>query len=111
VRRLLRETGRIAEHASLTGSLEKGSRLAIRQYNAIKEHLQDTGVIPEDLFPELDEDDCGFDELGVAAKLLDGYLDDDDDECCSSSSTSSSSSSSGRRTASEFTMRTATAPR
>lgn len=78
VRRLLRETARIAEHASLTGSLEKGSRLAIRQYNAIREHLQDEDVIPHDLFPELDEDDSSFDELGVAAKLLDGYLDDDE---------------------------------
>ena len=77
VRRLLRETARIAEHASLTGSLEKGSRLAIRQYNAIRAHLENTGVIPEELFPELDEDDCQFDELGVAAKLLDGYLDDE----------------------------------
>ena len=79
IRRLLRETGKIAEHASLTGSLEKGSRLAIRQYNAIRQHLQDEEVIPEDLFPDLDEDEAGFDELGVAAKLLDGYLEGDDE--------------------------------
>ncbi len=79
VRRLLRETARIAEHASLTGSLQKGSRLAVKQYNAIRQHLEDTGAIPEDLFPELDEDESDFDELGVAAKLLDGYLDDEDE--------------------------------
>jgi len=80
MRRLLRETARIAEHASLTGSLEKGSRLAIRQYNAIIRHLQDNGTVPDDLFPELDEQECPFDELGVAARLLEGYLEDDDDE-------------------------------
>src|SRR5579871_3770722 len=79
IRRLLRETARLAEHASLTGSLEKGSKLGIRQYNAIRGHLQEIGAIPEDLFPELDEDESGFDELGVATKLMEGYLDDDDE--------------------------------
>jgi len=80
LRRLLRETARIAEHASLTGSLEKGSRLAIRQYNAIRDHLENIEAVPESLFPELDEDEDGFDELGVAAKLLENYLEDDPED-------------------------------
>lgn len=78
VRRLLRETKRLAEQASLTGSLEKGGKFAVRQYNAIRQHLQDTGVIPEDLFTELDEDEASFDELGVACALLEGYLEEDE---------------------------------
>lgn len=80
IRRLLSETARLSEHASLTGSLEKGSKLGIRQYNAIREHLQEIGAIPEDLFPDLDEDECGFDELGVATKLLETYLEDEEPE-------------------------------
>src|SRR5260221_1909134 len=77
IRRLLRETTRLAEHASMTGSLQGGQRIAIRQYNAIRNHLEETGAIPEDLFQELDEDEASFDELGVVAGMLDGYLEDD----------------------------------
>src|SRR5260221_1017319 len=77
IRRLLRETTRLAEHASMTGSLQGGQRIAIRQYNAIRNHLQDMGAIPDDLFQELDEDEASFDELGVVAGMLDGYLEED----------------------------------
>src|SRR6266700_4164161 len=80
IRRLLRETTRLAEHASMTGSLQGGQRIAIRQYNAIRNHLQDMGAIPDDLFQELDEDEASFDELGVVAGMLDGYLEEDLDE-------------------------------
>ena len=73
IRRLLRETVKLAEHASLTGSLDKGSRIAIRQYNHIREHLQEIGAIPEDLFQGLDEDDATFDELGIVCGMLEGY--------------------------------------
>lgn len=79
IRRLLRETVRLAEHASLTGSLDKGSRIAIRQYNHIREHLQDIGAIPEDLFQDLDEEEATFDELGIVCGMLEGYLADDDE--------------------------------
>jgi len=67
MRKLLRETTRLAERASMTGSLQGGGRIAIRQYNAIRNHLQDEGIIPEDLFQELDEDEATFDELGGGA--------------------------------------------
>ena len=79
IRRLLRETVRLAEHASLTGSLDKGSRIAIRQYNHIREHLQDIGAIPEDLFQDLDEDEATFDELGIVCGMLEGYLVDEEE--------------------------------
>ena len=79
IRRLLRETTRLAERASMTGSLQGGGRIAIRQYNAIRNHLQDTGVIPEDLFQELDEDEATFDELGVVTGMLESYLEDDEE--------------------------------
>src|SRR5438067_12929381 len=79
MRRLLRETTRLAERASMTGSLQGGGRIAIRQYNAIRNHLQDEGIIPEDLFQELDEDEATFDELGVVTGMLESYLEDEDD--------------------------------
>ena len=79
IRRLLRETTRLAERASMTGSLQGGGRIAIRQYNAIRNHLQDTGVIPEDLFQELDEDESNFDELGVVTGMLESYLEDEEE--------------------------------
>ena len=79
IRRLLRETVRLAEHASLTGSLDKGGRIAIRQYNHIREHLQEIGAIPEDLFQDLDEDEATFDELGIVCGMLEGYLAEDDE--------------------------------
>jgi hypothetical protein len=79
IRRLLRETVRLAEHASLTGSLDKGGKIAIRQYNHIREHLQDIGAIPESLFQELDEDEATFDELGIVCGMLEGYLEEDEE--------------------------------
>jgi hypothetical protein len=80
IRRLLRETTRLAEHASMTGSLQGGQRIAIRQYNAIRNHLEEEGAIPEGLFQELDEDEATFDELGVVTGMLDGYLEEDLEE-------------------------------
>ena len=79
IRRLLRETVRLAEHASLTGSLDKGGKIAIRQYNHIREHLQDIGAIPDSLFQELDEDEATFDELGIVCGMLEGYLVEDEE--------------------------------
>ena len=80
IRRLLHETKKIAENASLTGSLVGGSKIAVRQYNAIRNHLQEIRAIPEDLFQELDEEETNFDELGVTVAMLDGYLEEDDDD-------------------------------
>jgi hypothetical protein len=79
IRRLLSETTRIAERASMTGSLQGGGKIAIRQYNAIRNHLQDIGAIPDELFQELDEDEATFDELGVMTGMLDRYLEDEEE--------------------------------
>lgn len=79
IRRLLSETTRIAERASMTGSLQGGGKIAIRQYNAIRNHLQDIGAIPDDLFQELDEDEATFDELGVMTGMLDRYLEEEEE--------------------------------
>ena len=79
IRKLLRETTRLAERASMTGSLQGGCRIAIRQYNAIRDHLQDANVIPDGLFQELDEDEATFDELGVVSGLLDSFLEEDEE--------------------------------
>ena len=97
IRRLLHETKKIAENASLTGSLQGGAKIAIRQYNAILNHLQETGAIPEDLFQTLDEDECSFDELGVTVAMLDGYLEEDEDESTTMNAESGGDSSGDER--------------
>jgi hypothetical protein len=77
IRRLLQETIRLAEKASMTGSLEGGGRMAIRQYNRIRDYLEEHDFIPDDLFQGLDEDNTTFDELGVVTSMLEGYLADE----------------------------------
>lgn len=79
LRRLLRQTAKVAREASLTGSLEGGARIAARQYNQILQHLERSREVPEDLFPQLDEDETNIDEVGMVATQLEGYLDDDED--------------------------------
>ena len=77
-KRLLRALSDLARESSLTGSLEKGARAGVRQYNGLLNHLSETGAVPEGLFSHLDEDEDKFDELGVACILLNAYLDEDD---------------------------------
>lgn len=79
-RRLLRAITDLARDASLTGSLERGARTAIRQYNGLLEYLSKTGVVPRDLFSLLDEDEATFDELGVACALLSAFIEDEETE-------------------------------
>jgi len=77
-KRLLRAISDLARESSMTGSLEKGARTGVRQYNGLLGHLSETGAVPEGLFSRLDEDEDKFDELGVACILLNAYLDEDD---------------------------------
>ena len=81
-RRLLRALTDLSKESSLTGSLERGARLGIRQYNQLLTHLRDEGVVPEGLFSAnyLEEDEASFDELGVACILLETYLSDEEAE-------------------------------
>ncbi len=84
-RRLLHALSDLARESSLTGSLQKGAKVAVRQYNGLLDHLSETSgipgetsAVPEGLFTHLDEDEDSFDELGVACVLLNAYIDEDD---------------------------------
>ena len=78
-RRLLSALSDLACESSLTGSLEKGTKVAVRQYNGLLDHLTLTGAVPEGLFTRLDEDEDSFYELGVACILLNAYIEQEDD--------------------------------
>ena len=75
IRTLLAKMAEMAEHVEQTGSFESSIRNNVKRYNNIVEHLEDQDILPEDVFPELDEDsDSG--QLGAEAKLLADYLND-----------------------------------
>ncbi len=79
MRRILKQMHRVAEHSSLTGALTEGATDAVTQYNLILTHLADRGVlsgIAVSLFPPLPPD-ASFDRLGVASRLLEGYLEEE----------------------------------
>lgn len=77
--RLLESTAKIAKEASLTGSLKEGNKAAVRQYNSVLKRLEETNVLPEGLFPALEED-SSFDEIGVACAQLAAYLHEEPEE-------------------------------
>lgn len=77
-KRLLCAITDLARESSMTGSLVKGTRAAVRQYNGLLRHLSETGAVPAGLFTLLDEDEDSFDELGVACALLNAYIEEDD---------------------------------
>jgi hypothetical protein len=73
IRNMLRQMYRMAEHASMTGALSAGAPDAVEKYNLLIAHLERLGLVAGPLFPPLPED-ASFDRVGVASKLLDGYL-------------------------------------
>lgn len=73
--RLLRQMAGLAEHVEQTGSFESGVRNSVKRYNSIVEHLEDNGVLPEEMFPKLEEE-ADFGQLGAEATLLADYLND-----------------------------------
>lgn len=77
LRRLLKDIADLAQNASLTGSLQGGARTATRRYNTVVERLDTLGVTSPGLFTTL-ADDAPFDEIGVEATLLAGYLKEDE---------------------------------
>jgi hypothetical protein len=79
IRRLLGQIYRMAEHASLSGALANGAPDAVEKYNLILRHLESKGYDVSVLFPPLPED-SSFDRVGVAARLLEGYLAEDAEE-------------------------------
>ncbi|MBC8101376.1 MAG: hypothetical protein H7Z41_02150 [Cytophagales bacterium] len=79
IRRMLKQMYRLAEHSSLTGALSGGAVDAVSQYNAILKRLGELAVVSGTLFPVLPED-ASFDRLGVASRLLEGYLEEETPE-------------------------------
>lgn len=78
IRRMLRETARMAKEASLTQTLERGARTSVVQYNHVVQHLEKLGAVPPGFFPPLPED-AAFDAVGVSAAQLAGYLEEDEE--------------------------------
>ena len=76
IRRMLKQMYRLAEHASLTGAFSAGATDAVTQYNLILARLAELGAELGILFPPLPQD-ASFDRLGVASKLLEGYLEEE----------------------------------
>jgi hypothetical protein len=79
IRRMLRETARMAKEASLTQALAKGVRTSVAQYNHIVQHLEKLEAVPTGFFPPL-PDDAAFDDVGVASAQLASYLQEDEEE-------------------------------
>lgn len=77
--RMLESTAKMAEHASITGTLKQGQKVSVRQYNAVLDRLRETEEIPDALFPLLEED-TSFDEVGVACKQLAAYLKEEEEQ-------------------------------
>lgn len=75
LRSMLLKMAELAEHVEQTGSFESGVRNNIRRYNKIVEHLEDSGAIPDDLFPKL-SDDADSGQVGSEAMFLADYLGD-----------------------------------
>jgi hypothetical protein len=71
--RMLEKTARMAEHATLTGSLSNGKGYAIRSYNAVVEHLANSLQVPPTLFPLLPES-ASLGDVGIASAQLAEYL-------------------------------------
>jgi hypothetical protein len=69
---MLKATASTAQHASLTGSLQKGRAVAIKNYNGALRRLKALGVVDDGIFEELDES-ADIDEVGFAAEQLAGY--------------------------------------
>ena len=63
-----------AEHSSLTGAFRKGASNAAEYYNRILARFVERGDVSPALFPALDTESVNFDQIGIAAKLLAGFL-------------------------------------
>jgi hypothetical protein len=77
LRRLIKDIAELAQHASLTGALQGGASTAARRYNRVVARLEEIGVASPGMFDPLPEN-TSFDEIGVEATLLAGYLKDDE---------------------------------
>jgi NAD-dependent DNA ligase len=79
IRRMLHELGRLAEHASLTGSFAKAGITCVQQYNRLLSRLEQKGHVTTGWFDLLPED-ASMADVGVSARLLSAYLEDQEDD-------------------------------
>ncbi|MGE5673939.1 MAG: hypothetical protein ACM3XM_08620 [Mycobacterium leprae] len=87
---LLREIRKLAMHASMTHSMQGGSRVLVETYNRCLSALTEQGdTLVTSLFTPLSPETTKMDEVGAAAALLAGYVrpedtryrhDDDEDD-------------------------------
>src|SRR5262245_32982811 len=71
--RMLEKTAKLAQDASLTGSLAGGKDFAIRSYNSVLQHLTQGDEVPAALFQPL-ADSASIDDVGFASAQLAEYL-------------------------------------
>lgn len=77
LRGVLLQIAQLAREASLTGSLDKGARSAGQQFNRILQIVEQRGIDLAGLFEPMPED-ASFDQIGVAATQLVGFLEADE---------------------------------
>ena len=65
----VRELAKLAEHASLTGTLDEGRERAIDRYNWSLSKLEEAGSIPKGMYQQLGNS-ATYSELAVEARLL-----------------------------------------
>ncbi len=70
---MLKSLYELAEHSTLSGAFKKGAEGAVAHYNRVVERLSALEEIDAEFFPPL-EPTATFHEIGVAAKLLRGWL-------------------------------------
>lgn len=75
MRFLLGRIAELAEHAENTGTFEGGAQMSARRYNRIIDAMEEQEILPQDIFPRL-EDSVSFSTLGAEARLLKEYLDE-----------------------------------
>lgn len=66
---VLKELGKIAEHASLTGSFEDGGPTLARKYNAVLKTAVEAQLVNKGMFAELDSK-VSLSEVGIESKIL-----------------------------------------
>jgi hypothetical protein len=70
--RMLHKIAELAEHASLTGTMEKGADVSLQQYNSSVRLLERMGATPAGFFPILEG--ASFDAIGAASAQLASFL-------------------------------------